>query len=888
MKLTHIGFAVAVLAAASAAQAQTTLRGAPPAPAQNVGAGKVYIVQLAGAPVATYTGGVSGLAATRPAAGRRLDSKTPAVRAYLGRLASQRNAVLSRVAGVKALHTYGTSFNGFSAVLTEAQAAQLMKSADVLSVVESEIRQLVTTRTPDMLGASAPGGIWSQLDALSRNVKGEDVIVAVLDTGIWPENPNFGDKQNAAGKPVAYHMPGTQVYGPPPAKWAGTCQVGPGFTAAMCNNKVLGARFYAADFLASGASLASLEYLSPRDGNSHGSHTASTSAGNSGVEVVNASGVTTAIMSGVAPRARLAIYKMCWTATTTAQTGCYSADTLAAIDDAVADGADVINFSVSGTQNNYVDPVEIGFLNATAAGVFVVAAAGNDGPTANTVAHIGPWLTTAASGTVDRAAGGGDLTLGNAAVYSGFSGNFYGVTSGPMLLSIDIPAAGQSVASANTCVANSLDATAAVGKIVVCDRTTTNSAANRLAASAEVKRVGGIGMVLLNPDAATPVADAHTLPTVQLATASRTAVRDYVAANGVNASGSIGMSYNRPGVIAPVVSSFSSRGPGLADLNVLKPDMMAPGSSIVAGTRASLTVAQRNQVADGTLTPPAAVGTLSGTSMATPHIAGAAALMRQLYPSWSPAAIKSALMTGTTFVRTSSSNANPDPNRWNYGAGHLSPNDSAIPSLVYDIDPSDYGRFICGQSLSPPVGMGTCATLGSIKPWNLNLPSLQAAGVVVSRTLTRKVTNMSPATRSYVAAASLPGWDVQVTPANLTLAPGASASFDAKLTRTTATLGAWTFGSLAWSDGVVSISSPLSAQALAFSSPVQINDVRSSGRGTKVFAVQSSYTGTMSMSTIGLVPAIVNANTVTAPAAQCYAFVVPANVSLRALPDLPG
>lgn len=875
MKLNRIVVAVAVLAAACAAQAQTTARTSVGAVAQAGSATKVYIVQLAGAPVATYNGSIRGLAATRPAIGSRLNSRTPAVRAYLAHLEQQRNAVLGRAGVARPLHVYTTTFNGFAAMMTEAQAAQLMTSSDVVSVVESERRHLDTTRTPDMLGLSAAGGVWSQLDSLSRYAKGEDVIVAHLDTGFWPEDPNFGDKQNAAGKPVPYYATGTEVYGAPPAKWAGTCQTGDGFTSAMCNHKVIGARYYAQDFLASGAVMASLEYLSPRDGDGHGSHTASTSSGNSNVEVVNSSGVTTAIMSGMAPRARLAIYKVCWTATISTQTGCYTSDTLQAIDDAVADGVDVINFSVSGTQKDYVDPVETAYLNATAAGVFVAAAAGNDGPTANTVAHIGPWLTTAASGTVDRAPGGGDLALGNGSTYSGFSLNFFGVTPGNMVLSSSIPAPGASSTDANVCLANTLDATAAAGKIVVCDRQTTNSSTNRLAASAEVKRAGGIGMVLLNPDSATPVADAHTIPTVQLANAARAPVRDYAAVAG--AMGTIGLSYNRPGVIAPVISSFSSRGPGLADLNVLKPDITAPGSSIVAGYRASLSVAQHDQVIAGTLIPPAATGTVSGTSMATPHIAGTAALLRQLYPTWTPAAIKSALMTSTTPVLLSS--GAPDPTRWNYGSGHVNPNGAAIPSLVYDTDVADYGRFICGQNLAPPAGLGTCTTLGAIKPWNLNLPSLQAASVVVSRTLTRTVTNASPATRTYIAAPDLPGWDVAVTPSSLTLAPGAKASFDVKLTRTSATLGAWTFGTLAWSDGVVSTVSPLSAQAVSFSAPAQVNDTRTTGKGSSVFQVQSSYTGTMSLATIGLVPATVTSSTVTAPAAQCFPFVVPAGAS---------
>ena len=880
MKMTRIGFAVALLAATSGLQAQTmTSRGGTTVrtPVAD-GSTRVYIVQLAEAPAAVYTGNVPGFAATKPAKGTRLNSKSANVTSYVAHLEQSRSAVLSRLGGqVKAIHTYNTAFNGFAAVLSSTQAAQLMKDPGVVSVVPSEVRQLDTTRTPGMLGEDKAGGIWSQLDALSRLVKGENVIVAHIDTGFWPENPNFGDRLDAAGKPVPYNgVGGTLVYDAPPAKWHGTCVTGEGFTANMCNNKVIGARYYNADFLASGAILTAQEFTSPRDGDGHGSHTASTSSGNSNVAIVNASGVTTAIMSGIAPRARLAIYKVCWTATTTAATGCYTADTLHAVDDAVADGVDVINFSVSGTANNYTDPVEIAYLNATTAGVFVAAAAGNEGPGANTVKHIGPWLTTVASGTVDRAAGGGDLNLGNGTLFSGFSLNFFGATNGNLVLANNIPAAGQTAANANICAANSLDPASAAGKIVVCDRSATNTAAVRIAESAEVKRVGGIGMILLNPDSATPVADAHTVPTVQLATASRTAVRDYTVTAG--ASGTIGLSYNRPGVtIAPVVSSFSSRGPGLADNNVMKPDLMAPGSSIVAGYKASLSQAQHDQLIAGTFTAPSATGTISGTSMATPHIAGAAALLRQLYPNWSPAAVKSALMTSTTPVLLSSGAA--DPVRWNYGAGHLNPNGSAIPSLVYDVDLSDYGRFLCGEGLAPPVGLGKCDTLGSVKSWNLNLASLQADGVAGSRTLTRKVTNVSAATRTYIANASLAGWNVAVTPSSLTLAPGASASFDVKVTRTSSAIGTWVFGNLGWSDGVVSINSPLSARYVALSAPVQVNDVRASGKGTKIVTAESGYSGGLSVTAVGLVPASVTTNTITTGQTQCIPFVVPAGVS---------
>jgi hypothetical protein len=873
--LTPVALAATVLALHLPAHAQRgeVVPVEPTAQPAATKARQTYIVQLAGQPLAGYTGGLRGLPATRPVAGARLDASTNNARAYLNYLANQRNAVLSRMAGVTPIHTYGVTFNGFAALLSPAQAAQLMTYADVLAVVPSEVRKLDTTRTTEFLGLTAPGGVYSQLDGQSRNVKGEDVIIGIIDSGIWPESPSFGEKVGADGRPVGYNEPGTSVYGPPPAKWRGVCTTGEGFTAAMCSNKLIGTRYYVADFNASGAVRQNLEYLSPRDGavSGHGSHTASTAGGNDKV-ALKTNGVTTALMSGVAPRARIAAYKVCWTGPTGANdpaTGCYSADMLAAIDDAVADGVDVINFSISGTQLNFLDPVEVAYLNATLAGVFVSASAGNSGP-GNEVAHMSPWLTTVGASTHDRNQGG-SITLGNGVTYTGGSTNFIAAPTANMVLSSAIPAGGQTVASANNCLANSLDSTAAAGKIVVC-AIGTNSAAARLAISAEVARAGGVAVVLTGTATAL---DAHTLPALQVATANATAIRDYVTAQGAAATGTVSLSINLPGVTAPVMASFSSRGPNKANANILKPDITGPGSSVIASNRPTLTATQRDQVAAGTLTPTWSTGSLSGTSMSSPHVAGSAALLRQMYPTWSPAAIKSALTTANTLVKLS--NGTTDTNRWGYGAGHLHPNGAIVPSLVYDVGAADYGRFLCGVGLTPPAGMGGCGTLGATKAWDLNLSSLTAAGVVVSRTLTRTVTNVGASTAQFVSSTSLPGWDVVVTPSTLTLAPGAQGTFTTKLTRTTATLGAWTFGSLAWSDGTRTVTSPLSAQALAFATPTEVSDKRSTGRGSKVFSVESSYTGPVSFQSVGLVPAITNTSTISTGQTQCFAFTVPAN-----------
>ena len=875
---------------------------------------KVYIVQLADAPAATYAGGVSGIAATRPSGGAKLDSTAPNVRAYVNHLAVRRSAELAK-AGVRAatLHSYSYTYNGFSALLTDAQAQALKKSAGVSSVVESALHTADTTRTPGFLGISNPGGLWSQLDAASRQIKGEDVIIGVIDTGVWPENASFGDKTDAQGNPVAYSGAGVALaYGPPPAKWKGACIAGQGFTAAMCNNKLIGARYYGDAWIAGAtASTAGsdpytlnsrLEYISPRDGAGHGSHTASTSGGNSGV-VASIYGVGAGTMSGIAPRARIAVYKALWTASDTGRVtpqshdGGQTADILKAIDDAVADGVDVINYSVSGTLTNFADPIEIAYLNATAAGVFVAASAGNSGP-GNQVAHISPWLMTVAASTHDRFTVADVSENGVGVVANGPSYQGAGFPNTNVVRSIDVSVGNYAAMSAADKAATqrcylpadggnagtALDPAKVAGKMVICYRGG-NVLINKGFA---VKAAGGVAMIIQNVPAVdgtpasanTTVLQPYVIPAAHLTSASYAGINSFVVSNGAAAQMSFGPGLQVAGVVAPQMASFSSRGPNKANPNILKPDVTGPGVDIIAGyIDDQQSQAQHDATVAGTFTPAANANSLQGTSMSSPHIAGSAALLRQLHPTWSPAAIKSALMTTTTVVKLA--NGATDTDRWGYGAGHINPNGAGSPSLVYDAGPADYGRFMCGQGLTPPVGIGSCATLGSIAAQNLNLASITAASVPGTMTIPRKVTNVSGASGTFIASTSPPaGWTASVSPPSLTLAAGATGSFNVTVTRTSAALNAWGFGTLKWSDGVHDVVSPLSVRAVGFSAPAQVTDTRATGAGTKVVSVVSAYSGTMSVVPVGLVPATRTSSSITSGSAQCFNFAVAAGAQL--------
>jgi subtilisin family serine protease len=383
-------------------------------------------------------------------------------------------------------------------------------------------------------------------------------------------------------------------------------------------------------------------------------------------------------ISGIAPRARLAAYKSCYVPLTNGAPGqgsCYASDSVAAIDKAVADGVDVINFSIGGSQTSVRDAVQTAFANAALSGVFVAASAGNSGP-GNTVAHSSPWVTTVGNSTHDRYTVA-TVTLGNGYQATGPSFQTAGIPSKPLIWSRqagfdNVPVTSNQALcyGAADGVSALLDPAKVAGKIVICERggnVLVNKATN-------AKTAGAAGMVLLNtPTSANSVLTiAFDVPTVHVSNVHHAAITAYVA--GATPTAAFSGAVLQPGVIAPVMNDSSSRGPSLADLNILKPDITAPGTDIIAAyTNRSITPAQRQQIIDGTLVPGPGANMITGTSMSSPHVAGAAALLRQANPTWSPFAIKSALMTSAQQTVKLANGAN-DTNRWGFGSGHLNPN----------------------------------------------------------------------------------------------------------------------------------------------------------------------------------------------------------------------
>lgn len=830
-----------VLSATAPAFARSSDNGGGKKPDRSAQNG-IYIVQMADAPAVAYDGTIKGLKATAPKNGQKIDPAAADVVNYVSYLSNKHNDALNKVGGAVKLYDYSYTFNGFAAKLTSEQAAKMAAVDGVLAVSADEIHTVDTSSTPSFLGLDAPGGLWDKLGGVGS--AGDGIIIGIIDTGIWPESLSFSDRTGLNGngtqdEKLAYQ----QIPG-----WHGKCTPGEDFNASMCNQKLIGAQWFNQGFGGDAGVDAAMpwEFNSARDFGGHGTHTASTAGGNNGVPTTGAAAVFGTI-SGIAPHARIAAYKALWEVAPGQGSGTTS-DLVAAIDQAVADGVDVINYSISGTQTNFRDPAEISFLYAARAGVFVAASAGNSGPTTSTVAHPSPWITTVAAGTHNRD-GAGSATLGNGASYLGAS--LATAVTAPL---IDATAAGLPGADPTAlalCFGSAdgavvLDPALVAGKIVVCDR----GVSARVNKSFAVQEAGGVGMILVNTSVNSLNADFHFVPTVHLQSTDRAAVKAYAATPGATAA--INQAQIVLNAVAPFTASFSSRGPlraGNGDL--LKPDLIAPGQDILAA-----------------VAPPGNSGRdfdlYSGTSMSSPHVAGLAALLKDLHPDWTPMMIKSALMTTGSDVLDGGT---PAPNTnpvliFRQGAGHVVPNSAADPGLVYNSGWNDWLAFICATQ---PSGLtSTCNSIWSLgyskDPSDFNTPSIAIGDLAGLQTVTRKVTNVGKTAATYTASVTgMSGFNVTVNPASLTINPGQTKSFTVTITRTTAALNAYTGGQLTWSDGTHKVRSPMVVRPVALSAPVQINSNGSSAS----FGVTFGYTGAFTATPRGLIPAATTPGTVT-------------------------
>ncbi|WP_158564340.1 S8 family serine peptidase [Jiangella anatolica] len=826
-----------------------------------------YVVVLTEPPAATYEGGVRGFEPTAPDDGERLRAGDRAVRDYRAHLSSRQQELAGDV-GAEPLYQYTVAVNGFAAELTAAQAAELAADPRVRAVVPDTPRAVDTVASPEFLGLTGDDGVWSALGGPAD--AGRGIVVGVIDTGIWPESASFAGPALAdgpTGEPgVAYRTSdtGTAILKADGDTFTGACEPGQNWTADLCNGKLVSARYYDDGFVANvpPEHRDPNEHLSTRDGDGHGSHTAGTAAGNHGVPMA-VNGRAFGDGSGMAPGASIAAYKVCWQDDDPDTGGCYPSDSVAAIDQAILDGVDVINYSISGATDTLVDPVELAFLSAASANIFVAVSAGNSGPGESTVAHNSPWVTTVAAST--HQVYEGTVELGDGRRFRGSMISDAGVPEQtPLVYARDIPAAGVEPDEAALCAESSLDAAAAVGAVVVCDR----GVYDRVSKSAEVQRAGGVGMVLGNVDPAETLnADFHSVPAVHIGAADAALVREYAAGEGATAALLPGDRTDLPPTPKPVLAGFSSRGPALANGgDLLKPDIAAPGVDVLAA-----------------VAPGPHNGNdfdfVSGTSMASPHVAGLAALIRAAKPDWSVAAIRSAMMTTAYDLLLAS--GEPDPDRFHAGAGHVDPTRFLDPGLVYEAGVDDWLSFIEGTGEDSGV-----PGVEPIDPSDLNQPSIAVGALAGRQTITRTVTAVTPGL--YRATVDVPGFTARVTPSVLYFGrPGQSKTFEVTLTRTRAALDEYAHGSLTWSGGGTTVRSPIVARPVSVAAPTEVTGTGADGTAT--YQVTTSATGEVDLTLRGLAPGEVTDGSLTpgeAPdpagnaSSQVVSFEVPEGTSL--------
>lgn len=717
----------------------------------SVGGDGMYIVRLTDRPIATYDGGIQGLAPTSAqATGRnRLDTNSPAARAYRRYLQDQQQAVLASAErdlgrGMNPRFQYQHAVNGFAIELSTAEA-KVIRLMDGVAAVELErMERPLTDAGPAWIGAPK---LWSNPP---NSTMGEGVVVAVLDTGINHDHPSFADV-GADGYNHTNPL-GSGIY--IPGSYCDTTD------PSFCNDKLIGAW----DMVQTEA-----DPDSPEDSDGHGSHTTSTVAGNVSQSVVIAeTQINFALNSGVAPHANIIIYDVCIDS-------CPGSALVAAIDQVLIDagnlpnGIAALNYSISGGGDPYNDTVELGFLAAVQAGVYVSASAGNSGPAASTVAHLGPWVSTTAASTHNRTYpktlldlhSDGDGKLGEPAdVFgAGFTSGF-----GPAQI-VHASSAGD-----GQCLSPFAAGTFS-GEIVVCDR----GEIARVEKGLNVLLGGAGGFILanLNANGESVNGDAHFLPAIHIGATAGNWIRSWLAAN-TNTSGTLGpFSVGLDPADGDIMDSFSSRGPQLA-FDVLKPDITAPGVDVLAA------------IANGGAppTPFGEWGLLSGTSMSSPHNAGSGALMTALRPDLTPQEIKSAIMmTSVTTVLKEDAATPADP--FDMGAGRISLDDAKDAHLVLSETTTNF------LNADPDLGGD---------PGTLNLPSMMDSHCVGICGWQRTLTNSEGSPELWeVSTTSPPGinfsFSIPGGGTALALLGGQSKSITVMADTSLAAEG-WYFGSL--------------------------------------------------------------------------------------------
>ncbi|XP_021819694.1 subtilisin-like protease SBT2.4 [Prunus avium] len=764
----------------------------------------IYIVLMEGDPVALYGDG------------RRLDVNSEVFKAHAKRLVDSHDQLLQsalETGSYSKLYSFKHILNGFAVHTTPSQAQKLKEAPRVKLVERDRGAKLMTTYTPQFLGL--PQGVWTQEGGDDHNA-GEGIVIGFVDTGINPTHPSFAyDPLNPFTSNISHFL--------------GACKTGPRFPASSCNGKIVSAKFFSAGAQAVATLNSTVDFLSPFDAVGHGSHVASIAAGNAGVPVV-VNGFYYGRASGMAPRARIAIYKAVYPTVGTLT------DVVSAIDQAVLDGVDILTLSVGPDEPpedtaTFLSTFDIAMLFARRAGIFVVQAAGNQGPAPSSVVSYSPWAVGVASSSTDRTYPGSVL-LGNGTKIEGvgLSGPTfgYGLLLHKLVLAKDVLKASGSFPRTPPYVEEcqypeALDPNVVQGSVVICtfsegfyNRTSTITAIINTA-----KVLGFMGFVLVaNPNYGDFIAEPIPFGVSGIMVPNVTNVQVILqyyeqetckeekgfatrfAAKAAIGEGRVASFMGQ----APVVSRLSSRGPDFINssripCDVLKPDILAPGHQIWAAWSPISAL-------EPTLTG-YNFALLSGTSMATPHVAGIAALIKQYNPSWTPSMITSAISTTATkydgdgeFIMAEGSDIGSSypSTPFDFGAGFVSPSRAMDPGLVLSSGYEDYISFLCSlPEINPATTRNATGELCNNTldhPANLNLPSVTLSALKGSQIVRRTFTNVGSKPETYLCSALSPnGTIVDLCPTWFRIAPQGSQELHIQV-KVTQAMDGFTFGEI--------------------------------------------------------------------------------------------
>ncbi|PHT93629.1 CO(2)-response secreted protease [Capsicum annuum] len=701
------------------------------------------------------------------------------------------------------VHSYKNSFSGLAARLSDAEAQSIAQHPGVVSVFPDPVFQLHTTRSWDFLR--------DQYDLLhdipyssgwNSTPNGADTIIGVFDSGIWPESESFNDKG----------------IGPVPSRWKGTCTRGYDFNKSSCNRKLIGARFYDDPG----------EPITPatgtaRDHEKHGTHVAAIAAG-SPVAGASYYGLAGGTAKGGSPGSRIAVYRIC-----KPYYGCSGSAIMKAFDDAIADGVDIINLSAGqpgGAEYGFSkNPIAIGAFHAVEKGILVVGSGGNDGPLEETVVNVAPWIFTVGATTIDRniethiLLGGNKLIKGGGISFSDLQKSpVY-----PLVDSLSVKLYSESNGDARDCEPDTLDEHKVKGKIIVCDHLDDDySLEQRLD---EVKKKGGIGFILILPDDELITAPKiGSLPGAVITQGDGIKILSYINSTRnpvATILPTVSVANFKP---APVVAFFSSRGPTYNTRNLLKPDIVAPGTAILAAWPPN----------DKELTRPGQEPPLfniaTGTSLSCAHVSAIAATLKARNPTWSQSALRSAMMT-TAFQESNlkspmivnSAYGEYLATPYDFGAGVATMSGPLKPGLVYETEITDYLQFLCSTGYNTstvklilktlPNNFSCPSNSSDDSVSNMNYPSIAVSLSKVRETkeVTRTLTRIGEEESEYTATITAPdALRVEVSPKKLKFTSDTK-KLSYQVTFKPMSREREFFGSITWTNGNFKVRSPFVA-----------------------------------------------------------------------------